>query len=214
VPPSQKALLIGVALVGLALLCWRVPLFHVVPLTGVKAARTAAAFDAARVAVGFWEQQLPSALERAPDAKELLVALAKDPGAARKQFGRTFGISSSTLFVVKGTGHVSAVEPEAVVVAVDGTDSKVSLATGLVFGSAVRDATGMLDVSAYANSQDFNQLSAQLNALVETRIAPVLREAASVGKAIRFAGCAELDRDEGTSRARLLWLIPVRIEWP
>ena len=82
--------------------------------------------------------------------------------------------------------------------------------TGLVFGNAVRDGTGLLNVNDYPNSQDFNDISAELNKLIETRVQPKLRERAKVGATIRFTGCAEVS-DESTD-LHLLKLIPIQAE--
>lgn len=199
------------ALVLAGVLCWRFPLFHVVPLKRAEAQRTEGRFDAAKVAAEFWAAKLLPAAERAPDLKDLLAAVAKDPPAARKQYGRSLGIGGATMFLVRGSGKVTAVEPDAVVVTLDGGQSKVSLATGLLFGNTVRDSTGLLDVNAYPNSQDFNDLSTQLNSIVETRVAPALREQAAVGKAIRFAACAELEEE---AKPEVLSVIPLSVAWP
>jgi len=204
-----KVELLALALAGWA--CWRFPLFHIVPLQQAEQERTAGVLDAAKGAREFWEAKLLPGAERAVDVKELLAALAKDPAAARKQHGRTLGLGGATMFLVRGSGKVQALEGEAIIVALDGADAKVSLSTGLLFGNTVRDATGLLDVSAYPNSQDFNDLSTQLNRIVETRVAPALREKAAVGKAIRFAGCAELEED---AKPDVLPLIPIKVEWP
>ena len=115
------------------------------------------------------------------------------------------------MFLVRGSGKVAEVGDDAIVVALDGTDAKVSLSVGLLFGNTVRDASGLLDVSAFPNSQEFNDLSTQLNGLVETKVAPALRAKAAVGKAIRFAGCAELEEDV---KPDLLAVIPIKVEWP
>lgn len=208
----HKPLLLSGALLGVALLCWRFPLFRVVPLESARerSQRQAVAFDAAKVAAAFFAEKLLPATDHASDAKEVLAALAKDATAARKQYGRTFGLSSTTLFFVRGTGHVTAVGANAVALTLDGTDTKVSLATGMLFGDAVRDATGLLDINSYPNSQDFNDIAAQLNSLVENQVVPPLRHMAAVGKALRFAGCFELEEN---ARPEVWSVIPVRIEW-
>ena len=90
------------------------------------------------------------------------------------------------------------------------TNTEVSLQTGLLFGNAIRDGTGLLNVSDYPNSQDFNAISEALNRLVETRVQPKLREAAKVGAMIRFVGCAEVG-DESTD-LKPLKVVPVLAE--
>jgi predicted lipoprotein len=194
--------------VGTAVL-WRYPLFDVVPLSQAQERREAPAFDADKVATTFWDGKLQPAASRAVDASDLLPLLARDPAEARKRYGRTFGISTATLFFFKGSGRVAELSPSELIVTFDGTGSKVALSKGLVFGNTVRDATGLLDVGAYANSQDFNALSEKLNALVEQRVMPLLQKNATVGETIRFVACAELE--EG-SAPPVLPAIAVRLE--
>lgn len=207
-PILRKNSLVIAGLVAVAgVLVWLFPLFHVVPLKGIQEQQRAAEFDAAAAAAQFWEAKLLPATARAVEVKDLLSALAADANVA--PLSQDGAVGSGT-FLVKGKGRVTSVEEEAVVVAVDGTTAKVKLFTGLLFGNTVRDATGLLDVSAYANSQDFNDLSTQLNKLVETRISPELRRQATVGRTIRFVGCAEL---EAGTNADGLSIVPVRVEW-
>jgi len=182
-----------------------------VPLQQVAQERKAAMFDAAKVAAEFWSARLLPAAERAMEINALLAEMAKDSAAARQQHGRTLGIGGATLFLVRGTGKVTAVTDEAVVVALEGAGNQVRLNVGLLFGNTVRDATGLLDVSAYPNSQDFNDLSTQINRLVESRVAPGLKQAAAVGKAIHFVGCMELEED---AKLETLPVIPLKVEWP
>jgi predicted lipoprotein len=91
------------------------------------------------------------------------------------------------------------------------TQPEIVLPTGLLFGNAVRDATGLLDVSDYPNSQDFNGISQALNHIIETRVLPTLRERAEVGATVRFVGCTEI-ADESTD-LKPLRVVPIQIEF-
>ena len=82
------------------------------------------------------------------------------------------------------------------------------LQAGLIFGDAVRDGTGLLDASAYSNSQDFNDISAALDHIVETRVIPGLRQQASIGATISFAGCAEVDDESADLKP--LKVVPIQ----
>lgn len=208
---KARPVFIALAVIAVALL-WRFPLFRIVPLKTAKAQQVAA-FDAEAFAREFWEAKLLPATARAVELNALLAALAQDPMAARQRYGRALGLSSTTAIFVQGAGRVSAIEDDGVRVALNGAPAgrEVSLLTGLVFGNAVRDGTGLLDVSAYADSQDFNKLSTALNGIVETRVAPALREQAKVGREIRFAGCLELEEDAALDHLRI---VPVKVEWP
>jgi predicted lipoprotein len=86
----------------------------------------------------------------------------------------------------------------------------VVLPVGMVFGNTVRDATGLLDMDKFPNSQHFNDLSTELNRIVETRVLPRLRDRAEVGRQVRFVGCAEVSRDP--KRRKPLKVVPVSVD--
>lgn len=196
--------------VVIAGVCWLFPLFHVVPLNTVKAEQTAAKFDATQFAETFWTNQLQPAAEKAVGAKTLLPAIESDPPAAKKKWSRSVGLSENYFYFLSGSGRVVAVSDDGISLAVtdSGTNAEVLLQTGLIFGDAIRDGTGLLDPSAYPNSQDFNDISAALDHIVEMRVLPDLKREAKVGMMISFAGCAEVD-DEATD-IRPLKVIPIQ----
>ncbi len=203
--------LVGLAIVGG--LCWLWPPFRIVPPGQAQQKQRRGAFDARAVAGAFWEQKLLPAAGRAVPLADLLTALARDPAAARRRFGRALGLSSTTCFFVQGSGRVAAVENESIGIALEDVPAgtAVRLMTGLLFGNTVRDASGLLDVNDFPNSQDFNAISAELNHLVETQVLPALRNRAAIGRTIRFVGCIELDEGQVP---KTLQVIPVKVEWP
>ena len=198
--------------VVIAGVCWLFPLFHVVPLNTVRAAQTAARFDATQFAGTFWTNTLQPETEKATDAKSVLTAIESDPAAAKKKFSRSVGLSESYFYFLSGSGRVVAVSDDGISLAVTdrSTNAEVLLQTGLVFGDAIRDGTDLLDPSAYPNSQDFNDISAALDHIVETRVLPDLKRDAKVGTTISFTGCAEVD-DESTD-LKPLKVIPIRVK--
>jgi predicted lipoprotein len=196
-----------------AAFCRVFPPFHIVRLNKEGTRERPKASDPATFARQFWEKRLLPAADHATDLTELLPLLSRDGTAARSRFGRSPGISSSTYFFIKGSGQVKAVSKESVQVAIDAgeTPMAVELVTGLLFGNIVRDSTGFLDVSAFPNSQEFNAISTELNRRIETEVLPPLRERAQPGKAIRFAGCLELEA--GPLPAKIA-IVPIKVEWP
>lgn len=199
---------IAIALV--AGICWLFPLFHVVPIKTARAEKAAATFNPAGFAETFWTNQLLLSLDKTVNAGALVNAIQSDPAAARKKFSRSIGLSESYFYFVSGTGRVVAVSDDAVSLALtDGsTNADVALQSGLIFGDAIRDGTGLLNAGAYPNSQDFNDISAALNHIAETRVLPELRRQAKLGAKISFAGCAEVD-DESTD-LKPLKVVPVQ----
>lgn len=195
-----------------ALFCWR-PLFRVVPLQAARQPTTGAAFDAEVFGEKFWREQLLATDRMAHDAGRLMATLRLDSSAA-VELGRRLGLSRAVCFVVAGVGRITELGPEAVRLALDGEDGAGSIVieAGPLFGNALRDGTGLLDVSAFPNSQDFNAISSALNRRVETEVLPGLRAKAARGARLRFLGCAEVD--DPAAWTPPLRVVPVRLEWP
>jgi predicted lipoprotein len=199
-----------IAIAIIASVCWLFPLFHVVTLKMATAEKVAATFNATDFAETFWTNQLLASLDKTVKAEILLPAIQSDATAAKKKFSKNVGLGENYFYFVSGSGRIVAVSDDEVSLAVtDGsTNAEISLQTGLVFGNALRDGTGLLNASDYPNSQDFNDISAALNHIVETKVLPKLREQAKVGAKIPFVGCAEVD-DESTD-LKPLKVIPIQ----
>jgi len=206
----MRAVRWAIVIAVIAGLCWLFPLFHVVPLQASNAQKAAATFNATQFAENFWTNQLLPSLDKTVKADTLLAAIQSDPAGAKKKFSRSIGLSDAYFYFVSGAGRVVTVSDDAVSLAVtDGsTNAEIALQTGLIFGDAIRDGSGLLNASAYPNSQDFNDISAALDHIVETRVLPGLRQQAKIGAKISFAGCAEVD-DESTD-LKPLKVVPIQ----
>ena len=202
----KRAMPLFISVALLVALCWAFPLFHVVPLAQAMKEKAAAIFQPAAFAEKFWDERLPKSFDKAVKAGVLLPAIQLNAAEAKKKFSRNVGVSESYTYFVSGTGRVLAVNEDEIMLAVSvgATNAEVSLQVGLLFGNAVRDGTGLLQVSDYPNSQDFNGISEALNHIIETRVSPKLREQAKIGGTLHFVGCAEVN-DESTD------LVPLKV---
>jgi predicted lipoprotein len=198
-----------IAIAICAIICWLFPLFHVVPLKTATADAAAKKFDATVFGEKFWAEKLLPAAEKAVNAGVLLAVIQAGPSTARTNYSRSVGLSDSYFYFLQGKGRVVSVSDDAVGVAVtpDSTNAEIMLQTGLIFGDAIRDGTGLLNANDYPNSQDFNDISAALNHIVESKVLPDLRKQAKVGANLSFAGCAEVDDESGDLHP--LKLIPI-----
>jgi predicted lipoprotein len=197
-------------------LLWRYPPVRFRRLAEVQAAQAAAGFDAAAFARKFWDERLRPARESAADAAELIAAIRQDPKQARNQFGRSVGMSRSYFYFVRGAGTVVSSDERRI--ELDVNDARetagekvadVFLQTSLIFGNAVRDATGLLDASDYPNFKDFNAIAQELNRLAEAEIERSQLKNASVGSRVEFVGCAEVRSEPGDLRP--LKVIPISV---
>lgn len=208
----KRAIYIGATCLVLGAVLWIFPPFRVVPLKQIEAARAQTVFNAAEFAAKFWRERLGPALNSAPDAAMVLEALAKDSKSASTNYGRTIGMSDTVFYLMRGTGVVVSAEAKGVGVTLRGGEADLLLKTGLLFGNTVRDATGQLGASEFPNSQQFNDVSTELNRIVESQIIPSLKTNAATGRALRFVVCAEISEDDAEERP--LKVIPIRVEFP
>ncbi len=208
----KRAVGIIATLILFGVLCLFFPLFHIVPLQRAEAEKSAGLFDAAKFADSFWSEKLLKSFDHATDVKELMAAIRLDPAAAQKKYARTLSLGGGCFYYLRGEGRVLATNDSglSLVITTGATNVEVVLETGMIFGNAVRDGTGLLNASDYPNLQDFNNISAELNKLAEARVLPTLRDHAQVGSVINFVGCAEVD-DE-TTDLNPLQVVPVQAE--
>jgi hypothetical protein len=195
-----------------AVLVYLVPLVHVVPLESARKQAALTEFDAAGYVRRYWDR-LRETAERAPDATGLLAALRQDFAGTADRLGHRLGLGGKISFFVSGTGHVVAVNGRAVELALEPNGpAEIVIRTGPLFGNAVRDGSGLFDVSDFANVQHFNAISAEINRRIEADVLPLLEAHAEIGSTVRFAGAVEL-ADNGEVPDTVT-VVPVEIETP
>lgn len=202
------------AAVVTALICWVCPPFHVKRLARLadrSAGAATGAFDAKAVAAAIWREKLPHAASVATDVGIVAAALRTDPERAKEKLGRVAGVGSAYFFV-RGRGHIVSKERSRLIVAIDGTAGEtVALRIGPVFGNIVRDGCGLLNLDSFPGLSEYNAISAELNALIETEVLPPARQKAQVGGALVFAGCAEAPDAAPESGEPAMTIVPVQL---
>ncbi len=203
-----------IAVLAVAGFCRIFPPFHIRSLAQVQAAKASAQFSAADFVGKFWNERLLKSLDQVADAGKVLAAIAAGPKKAQEQFGRSVGISSSYYFFLRGAGRVVSADDAGVGLSLKGEGNEVDVLVplGLVFGNAVRDGTGLLNSSAFPNAQEFNDISAGLNQIVETRVLPELQRIAAVGQRVQFVGCVEVADEDADLKPLKLVPISVKLE--
>ena len=174
-----------------------------------KAADTTVKFDAVEYARDTWNNEIPLAVKDALEIDLLIDLLENEPEQAFNEFGRKLGISKIWYFLTKGKGTVESVEDEFIWVNT-GPRKQVKIATAFIFGNAVRDGSGVVDIDEFVNMTDFNNVSVIINDIIREEVVPELKSKVQPGMNVEFAGAFEIKEDElNTDSIRI---IPVSAE--
>lgn len=199
-------LVVAALMAAIGGLLWRYPLVRIRRLSDAAAV---AAFDPRAFAERFWADDLTPALATAGDAGVTLAAIRRDGAEACRSLGRSVGLSRTCLYLVRGAGTIVDVETAGCRVALDGDAGDVTLATSLVFGTAVRDVTGTVDPASRSDSRELAAAATEINRLVQDRVIAPLRNAARAGGRAEFVACGQV---QGTLPAEKPWkLIPLSV---
>lgn len=172
-----------------------------------------AGFDAAGYAQDFWEKKLTPGLPEAVELGALTEQLKAEKEKAFKQHSHALGIGNIRYFLVKGKGIVADVsENEVSVILADAGENagNVRIATEYIFGNAVRDASGAIDINAFTNSMDFNNVSAEINKLIREKVVPPFKSKVKKGDRVVFHGAIELNREH--LQLNNMEIIPVSLQ--
>lgn len=165
-------------------------------LTAVKAETATEKTNTAQYTSTFWSQKLLPSLNKALSLNELISLLKANPEKAFSDYGKALGIGDLKYFMVKGTGKILKVgENDVTVTSTGAKENQVfHIATEYVYGNAVRDASGLLNMNEFDNTADFNEVSAGINQLIRTTVLPNFKQQATAGNQIEFIGAIELNK--------------------
>ncbi|MEJ2051067.1 MAG: DUF2291 domain-containing protein [Calditrichota bacterium] len=191
-------------------------LYHSVyfePLDQHQSRQNQGALQPAEFARDFWANRLLRNLDRAVSASKLLQLFKTDMGTAVQQYGHTLGISSTHSYLVQGQGRITAVGNTGVEVSIEApSDSAdIIIETRDIFGNAVRDASGLLNVSDFKSTMEFNAISVEINKIIRQEVVPEILGQARVGRTIRFVGAAEVNEDN--PEIAPLHIVPVQVQF-
>ena len=153
-------------------------------------------FDAKAYARKYFDGKLLPALSNATELNQLLALLQQDKEKTFDKYSHALGIGNIRYFLVKGEGEIVSINENDITISLKADSSKkdVQIATEFVFGNAIRDASGLIDINDFKNTMDFNNVSAELNKIVRSDVLPAFKTAAKKGQVVQFAGAVELNR--------------------
>ncbi len=186
-------------------------------LKAVREQRRREAFNAAEYAGDLWLNQLPAALDEAVDVKELIELFNTNMGQAIERYGKAPGVSRVYAYLLKGEGTILSIDTDGLKVSVKEpqTNPDVVIETGFYIpGNAVRDASGLIDVSKFSDTMKFNEIGSEINKIIiRDVIRPLPDKKPAVGGTIKFFGATQVAQDAAQENLlQLVRVIPVRLE--
>lgn len=153
-------------------------------------------FDAKAYARNYFNKKLMPSLPKAVEINQLISLLNTNKEQTFEKYGHALGIGNIRYFLVKGEGQVTSINENDVTVAAkaDTNQKTIRIATEFVYGNAIRDASGKIDINEFANTMDFNNVSAEINKIVRTEVLPSFKKTVAKGDSVQFAGALELNK--------------------
>ena len=166
-------------------------------LDEVKAAATAKEFNATQYAQNFWTNKLIPNLNKATDLNQLTAMLSGDATKTFDTYSHALGIGNLRYFLVKGTGTITSMNEDdlSVLLQTDTNKLSITVATEYIFGNAVRDATGLININEFSNTMDFNNVSAELNKIIREKVLAPFKQKARKDDTIELTGAIELNKE-------------------
>ena len=178
------------------------------PLDEIKAEAASKIFDPLAYSLDFWENKLIPNLDQAVGLNTLLDLLKSNPAEAFGKHSNALGIGNIRFFLVQETAKVTQVNEDHVVLSLD-NDHLAILATDYIFGNAIRDASGQIDINEFTNTMDFNNVSSEINQLVVANVLPDFIATVQQDDILKFYGAIELNQEH--LQLEQIEIIPIQL---
>ncbi|MGB8225398.1 MAG: DUF2291 family protein [Sedimentisphaerales bacterium] len=170
-------------------------------------------FDAEQYARNFWDK-LSKKLDETADAKQFLTLFRQDSKKAIEKYStKAKHVSSTHFFLLQGEGRLISTTKEGVLICLTESEAKpdILIPTGLVFGAAIRNASGLVDSDDFPDSMNYNKVSEEIDNIVMKQVIPAFKDKAKEGSIVHFIGAAEVFEDN--PQINPLRVIPIRLEF-
>jgi predicted lipoprotein len=168
-------------------------------LENIKEQQRRETFNAAEYARDFWDNQLFNVLGKAVDVKELIELFNTNMNEAIRRYGKAPGVSRIYAYLIRGNGKILTIAEDFLEVSIrePQTNPDIMIMSGFYIpGNAVRDASGLIDVSEFSDTMKFNEIGGEINKIVVKEvIRPFLNKKPQVGKTMRFFGATQVSQD-------------------
>ncbi|MFC6099130.1 DUF2291 family protein [Olivibacter domesticus] len=179
---------------------------YIKSLQAVKAANKG--FDVDGYASNYLFKTIPKSTAAFTDFALLRNTLQANPSEAFDAYSHAPSDGDIRYFMVNGSGVVVS-KDSGYVWLEDSAKQSFKLASQYIYGTAARDAAGLVSVDSFDNTMVFNEVSEKINFLIKKQLTPTLQQLA-VGDSLRFIGAIELNRKDPVLAETTI--IPLHVE--
>ena len=154
-------------------------------------------FDATAFSKKLWEEKLPARISSAVELTTFIKTAQANPADAFSKYTNALGIGNHRYALVKAEGVVTEVGEDDITLQIKIDDSLMTgkLATEFIYGNAIRDASGLVDVKDFPNTMDLNNISEELNKMVRKTVLPPFKTAVKKGDKVLVTGAIEIHKE-------------------
>jgi predicted lipoprotein len=165
-------------------------------LDEVKAASPSNSFNPKTFARAFYKNKLLLRADSAVDLDVLISMLKAQPDEAFKKHSNALSIGNIRYFLVSGEGIIQSISDDAVTVELKGDSggTNVKIATEFVYGNAIRDASGLMNLNDFTSTTEFNSISESINEIIRKEVLPSFIRDAKDGSKVKFTGAIEMNQ--------------------
>jgi hypothetical protein len=180
-------------------------------LTDYKNLQKGSSFDPQTYAQTYWSNTVQSGLVLAVELDFLDSILHKDRDEAFDRLGKALSIGNIRYFLVSGNALVKGVTDDYIdLLIINGkNERKARLEVEYIYGNAVRDAFGAIDLNEFESTADLNKVSESINEIIKAEVVSPFLQKVQNGDTIHFVGVIELNRNH--INLNDLEVIPLRI---
>ena len=168
-------------------------------------------FDAPAFSKKLWDEKLPAKLSSAVELATFIRSVQANAEEAFSKYSNVLGIGNYRYALIKTEGVVADINEDDISLQVKLGDSfmMTKLATEFIYGNAIRDASGLVDVKDFPNTMDLNNISEGLNKIVREMVLPAFKTAVKKGDKLIVAGAIEIKKQN--IKWNELEIIPVQL---
>ena len=169
-------------------------------------------FDAATFSKKLWDEKLPAKLGGAVELTIFISAAQANPADAFSKYTNALGIGNYRYAMIKTEGIVTNINEDDITLQTKMGDSLmiVKLATEFIYGNAIRDASGLVDIKDFPNTMDLNNISEELNKMVRKTVLRQFKAAVKKGDKVIVTGAIEIHKEH--VKWSELEIIPVKLQ--